>query len=245
MTHKVPAPAPAPQPWIYRNRFLFESFWFMLLMNSKPDENFSCKVWDKGVTKCSTFNFIWSWDRNLVATGSFRPPRSESDWRAQKAPDLNPHALNTDPQLWSGSVSGCSRFATPVGSRKVTITYLMYCTVPGKFYWSIIVTNIVRTGIVDGQGAILLPLASFWSFHSTGDLPAASSSDCCLALWTLAGESAGLSGRTIRKLPFLAVAFADNAGKQQRSTCQTRLLNSFSRFIWDPHACFKGTVSRD
>ena len=83
------------------------------------------------------------------------------------------------------------------------------------------------------KSATVMPLASLMLLLKgegmMGDIPVSLRSDqgehcgrSTTQLWNIAGESAGLSGRTIRKLPFLALASLDTSGK--RDFCQYSFL---------------------
>jgi hypothetical protein len=63
---------------------------------------------------------------------------------------------------------------------------------------------------------LLLPLDSLQAMQpKQGDMVEEQATTCCSQqLWKIAGESVGLSGRTLRKLPFLAIAMlAESSGR--------------------------------
>ncbi len=84
---------------------------------------------------------------------------------------------------------------------------------------------VFRITILFMKSATVMPLASLMLLLKgegmMGDIPVSLRSDqgehcgrTTTQLWNIAGESAGLSGRTIRKLPFLALASLDTSGKR-------------------------------
>ncbi len=69
----------------------------------------------------------------------------------------------------------------------------------------------------------LSPLASLDLRCAASDVPLSTArtlenyGDRSIELWKMAGECVGLSGRAVRKLPFLALAYAKRTGRRNFS----------------------------